>query len=285
MTLTPRSLSELQEAVAASAPAPLRIRGGGSKRLARAATPRSLDTARSWPASSPTTRPSASSRRWPARRCARSTRALGAHGQYLPFDPPLARPAPPSAAPWPPGQRARPLSLRRRPRLRDRRRGRRRRGPPDPIRRPGGQERRRVPAPPCAGRQRRTLRRDRRGVLQGVPAARGAGHAAGGCRSAGARRSTRTSGCATPCPTSRRSTSISPPTRRGSAWRDRPRACRRGSARIREVIGGTSMRRCSTPTTIARAWEDAAEFALGDAGAPLVKVPWPRRRMLRHARR
>ena len=32
MTLAPRSLAELQEAVAASAPAPLRIRGGGSKR-------------------------------------------------------------------------------------------------------------------------------------------------------------------------------------------------------------------------------------------------------------
>ena len=34
MTLTPRSLSELQEAVGASAPGPLAIRGGGTKHLA-----------------------------------------------------------------------------------------------------------------------------------------------------------------------------------------------------------------------------------------------------------
>ena len=73
-----------------------------------------------------------------------------------------------------------PLSLRRRARLRDRRRGRRRRRPPGPRRGgTGREERRRVPAPPCAGRQRRPLRRRRRGHLQGVPAARGAAHAAG----------------------------------------------------------------------------------------------------------
>jgi glycolate oxidase FAD binding subunit len=90
MTLTPRSLSELQEAVAASAPAPLAIRGGGTKHLAarRGAVlvdTRALTGIVSYnPAECVVTALGGT----PVRQI---DATLAAHGQYLPFDPPLAR--------------------------------------------------------------------------------------------------------------------------------------------------------------------------------------------------
>ena len=90
MTLTPRSLSELQEAVAASAPAPLAIRGGGTKYLAPRRDAAILDT-----------RALAGIVTYNPAECVVTVLAgtpvrqidatLAAHGQYLPFDPPLAQ--------------------------------------------------------------------------------------------------------------------------------------------------------------------------------------------------
>jgi glycolate oxidase FAD binding subunit len=89
MTLAPRSLDELQEAVASSAPAPLRIRGGGTKREpgGEAVT---LDL-----------RQLSGVVAYNAAECVITAlggttvreiqRLLGEHGQYLPFDPPLAQ--------------------------------------------------------------------------------------------------------------------------------------------------------------------------------------------------
>ncbi|MGD9905158.1 MAG: FAD-binding protein [Vicinamibacterales bacterium] len=89
MTLAPRSLDELQEAVRASAPAPLRVRGGGSKRVA-ARDGTTLDT-----------RALTGIVAYQAAECVITAlagtplrdlhRVLAEHGQYLPFDPPLAR--------------------------------------------------------------------------------------------------------------------------------------------------------------------------------------------------
>ena len=87
MTLAPRSLAELQEAVAASAPAPLRIRGGGSKRPPPAEGTtldlRQLSGVVAYnPAECVITVLGGT-------RVADVERVLGEHGQYLPFDPPL----------------------------------------------------------------------------------------------------------------------------------------------------------------------------------------------------
>ena len=87
MTLAPRSLAELQEAVAASAPAPLRIRGGGSKRPPPAEGTtldlRQLSGVVAYnPAEGVITVLGGT-------RVRDVQRVLGEHGQYLPFDPPL----------------------------------------------------------------------------------------------------------------------------------------------------------------------------------------------------
>jgi len=89
VTLAPRSLAELQEAVAASRPGRLRIRGAGSKRVA-ARDGTTLDT-----------RGLAGIVAYNAAECVVVSlagtpvrdvqRVLAEHGQYLPFDPPLAR--------------------------------------------------------------------------------------------------------------------------------------------------------------------------------------------------
>lgn len=89
MTLAPRSLDELQQAVAASRPGPLRIRGAGSKRVA-ARDGTTLDT-----------RALSGIVGYHAAECVVTAlagtpvrdvqRVLAEHGQYLPFDPPLAR--------------------------------------------------------------------------------------------------------------------------------------------------------------------------------------------------
>jgi len=89
VTLSPRSLAELQEAVAASRPGPLRIRGGGSKRVA-ARDGATLDT-----------RGLSGIVAYNAAECVVTAlagtpvrdvqRVLADHGQYLPFDPPLAQ--------------------------------------------------------------------------------------------------------------------------------------------------------------------------------------------------
>ena len=76
----------------ASAPRVL-PRGGGTKPALLDAAADGVVAARRVAAcagSSSTTRPSSRSPRWPARRCARCEAALAEHGQYLPFDPPLA---------------------------------------------------------------------------------------------------------------------------------------------------------------------------------------------------
>jgi len=87
MTLAPRSLAELQEAVAASAPATLRIRGGGSKRPPSADGTtldlRQLSGVVAYnPAEGVITVLGGT-------RVRDVQRVLGEHGQYLPFDPPL----------------------------------------------------------------------------------------------------------------------------------------------------------------------------------------------------
>lgn len=89
MTLAPRSLAELQEAVGSSRPRPLRIRGGGSKRVA-ARDGTTLDT-----------RGLTGIVAYTAAECVVTVlagtpvrdvqRILAEHGQYLPFDPPLPR--------------------------------------------------------------------------------------------------------------------------------------------------------------------------------------------------
>jgi glycolate oxidase FAD binding subunit len=89
VTLTPRSLAELQEAVAGSAPAPLRIRGGGTKRdpagSAVTVDLRQLSGIVSFNAAECVVTALAGT---PVRDL---QRLLGEHGQYLPFDPPLAQ--------------------------------------------------------------------------------------------------------------------------------------------------------------------------------------------------
>lgn len=90
MTLAPRSLSELQEAVGTSAPGALAIRGGGTKHLAARREAVQLDLRALTgivsynPAECVVTALAGTAVR-------QIDATLAAHGQYLPFDPPLAR--------------------------------------------------------------------------------------------------------------------------------------------------------------------------------------------------
>ena len=276
MTLTPRSSGRAAGGGGrVGARRRWRIRGGGTKRLAAAPRRRDPRYPRSWPASS-TYNPAecvvTALAGTPVRRH-RAPRSA-AHGQYLPFDPPLARRRRHHRRHGRRrAERPRPLSLRRRPRLRHRRARRRRRGPPRfASRRPGGEERRRVPAAPRAGRQRRPLRRHRRDVLQGVSPARGAAPRCAWRDRPGATRSMRHErlrGRARPGGARPRR---GRPTPRGPAWRGRPPALPARLSRIRDAVerpGGTRPRRRRG----LRAWHDAARVRAGRRpDAPLVKL-------------